>query len=79
MQIRNISSSLEILCDFKLNMKLNSLIPDIIQHVVNEQANSNWVRLKPIIEKHSREYISQIVYEALCPIFSKIPLRNYYL
>lgn len=79
MQITDISVSIEILCDFKMDMKLNSLIPNIVQHVANEQANTNWVRLKPIIEKNGEEYVSQIVYNALNPIFARVPLRNFYL
>lgn len=78
-QVNNIRAGFQILGDFKMDINVNTLVPDIIKGAVNEHANSNWRQLKPILEKETETYLHDIVYKAVTPIFENIPIRDFFL
>lgn len=59
-------------------MKFNTAVPEIVQNVVNEQANSNWRHIKPLIETDIQKYIAEIAYEIFDPIFTKMPIKDFH-
>lgn len=79
LQINCINVSFQILCDFKMDMKFDTPIPELVRGVVNEQANSNWRKLKPHIESEIKEYIAKIAHKAIAPIYAKVPIRDFFL
>lgn len=79
LQIKTINPSLQILSDIKMNIKFNSSVPKLIQSFVNEQAKSNWKQLKPLLESDFEENISEIIYEMFTPLFTKVPIHDFFV
>lgn len=78
-QINDSSAAYQVLGDFRMDIKLNTLVPEMIKDAVNEQANSNWRRLKPQIVGIVQNYLSDMVREAVTPIFDNVPIRDFFL
>lgn len=78
-QINDSSAAYQVLGDFGMDIKLNTLVPEMIKDAVNEQANSNWRRLKPQIVGIVQNYLPDMVREAVTPIFDNVPIRDFFL
>lgn len=78
LQINNINLSYQILCDIKMNLRFDTLMPELAQGVLNEQANSNWRHIKPLVEADCEEYISEIVHKTITPIFTNVPIQDFF-
>lgn len=78
-QINSIDSSFQILCDYKTDIQLNTRIPEIMQNALNEQANSKWKQLKPLIETQFNEHIAEVLHKTLAPVFENIAYKHIFL
>lgn len=78
-QIKSIDASVQILGDFKMNMGHNSIIPELVRSDVREVKNSKWMQLKPQIETQIEKHVSDIVLQAITPIFAKVPIQSFFL
>lgn len=77
LQMKSIDSSVHFDGDFKIDIKFSTAVPEIVQKALNEQANSNWKHVKPLIGADIKNYVSEIVYEIFDPIFAKVPIRGF--
>lgn len=77
-QINDIRASFNVFGEFSVDINFDTPIPEVIRGAVNEQANSKWRQLKSQIAADIEEYICDIVHHTIVPIFSKIPIRDFF-
>lgn len=68
-----------MLGDLKMDVKFDSIVPEVVKGVFNEEANSNWLNLKPQIENDFGKYLSEIVGKILTALLAKVPIQDFFL